>query len=212
MSAEHLLRADLVWIANKIAPAEVVLDLGCGDGALLAKLRDEKDCTVHGIEIDQRVAVEAVAKGISVSCIDLDDGLSMFEDDTFDTVILSQTLMMVRQPEVLLEEMLRVGKRVVVSYPNFANWRVRSYLMFRGRMPVSKSIPYTWYETPNIHHTTIKDFEDLVDELGGAIEAQIVLTRKSNEVMKPVGFWPNLMGDTVVASICHKPAGAKAST
>jgi methionine biosynthesis protein MetW len=129
---------------------------------------------------------------------DLDDGLGMFGTRTFDVVILSQTLQVVRHPERALAEVVRVGRRGIVSFPNFAHWRVRAYLALRGRMPVSNSIPFSWYDTPNIHHTTIKDFRDLVHRRGTRITNEITLLTREGARSRPVRLLPNLFADTAV--------------
>ncbi len=198
MTAAELIRADQSWIAESVPTGSRVLDLGCGDGRLLAKLRDERGCTVRGVEIDEESVVAAIARGISVARFDLDEGLGMYRDGSFDVVILSQTLQVVRRPAFLLAEMMRVGGVCLVSYPNFAHWKVRAYLALRGRMPVSDQIPYTWYETPNIHHTTILDFRDLVSDLGGTLEREVVLRESSPGHLKRVRRFPTLRGETVV--------------
>lgn len=198
MTAAELIRADQSWIAESVPTGSRVLDLGCGDGRLLAKLRDERGCTVRGIEIDEESVVAAIARGISVARFDLDEGLGMYRDGSFDVVILSQTLQVVRRPAFLLAEMMRVGGVCLVSYPNFAHWKVRAYLALRGRMPVSDQIPYTWYETPNIHHTTILDFRDLVSDLGGTLERETVLRESTPGHLKRVHRFPTLRGETVV--------------
>lgn len=198
MTAEELIRADESWIAESVPEGSRVLDLGCGDGRLLAKLRDERGCTVRGVEIDEKSVVAAIARGISVARFDLDEGLGMYRDGSFDVVILSQTLQVVRRPAFLLAEMMRVGGVCLVSYPNFAHWKVRAYLALRGRMPVSDQIPYTWYETPNIHHTTILDFRELVSDLGGTLEREIVLRENTPGHLKRVHRFPTLRGETVV--------------
>jgi methionine biosynthesis protein MetW len=133
---------------------------------------------------------------------DLDEGLSGYGDSSFDFVVLSQTLQVVRRPAFVLREMLRVGQRGIVTFPNFGHWRVRGYLAARGRMPVSRSIPFSWYDTPNIHHTTITDFRDFVAENGGAIEQEVSLvTREWAGQIRRVRVWPNLFADTAVALV-----------
>jgi methionine biosynthesis protein MetW len=133
---------------------------------------------------------------------DLDEGLSGYGDSSFDFVVLSQTLQVVRRPAFVLREMLRVGQRNIVTFPNFGHWRVRGYLAARGRMPVSRSIPFSWYDTPNIHHTTITDFRDFVAANGGAIEQEVSLvTREWAGQIRRVRVWPNLFADTAVALV-----------
>jgi len=203
MSPADLLRADLRLITELVPQGSRVLDLGCGDGALMAHLRDERGCTVRGIELVHTDIAAALEAGLSVVEADLDDGLGAYPDRSFDVVVLSQTLQVVRRPALVLREMLRVGERGVVSFPNFGHWRVRGYLATRGRMPVSRSIPYTWYDTPNIHHTTIKDFRDFVAANGGVVEREIPLLTEGwhRTEVRRVATWPNLLADTAVAVV-----------
>lgn len=203
MSPADLLRADLQLITELVPRGSRVLDLGCGDGSLMAHLRDERGCTVRGIELDHADIAAAIERGLSVVEADLDAGLAGYPDASFDVVVLSQTLQVVRKPALVLREMLRVGERGIISFPNFGHWRVRGYLAARGRMPVSRSIPYTWYDTPNIHHTTIKDFRDFVSANGGRIEQEVSLLTEAWHLreIRRVRFWPNLLADTAVAVV-----------
>ncbi len=199
MTTAEFLRADQALIADIVPAGARVLDLGCGDGALLARLRDEHGAFVRGVEIDLGKIGGCVERGLSVVQADLDDGLSDFRDSSFDVVILSQTLQVVRRPAFVVSEMLRVGARGVVSFPNFAYWRNRAHLAIRGRMPVSAAIPYAWYETPNIHHTTLRDFRDLCDRNGAVIEREIPLVGGSDgRPGREVGVLPNLLADSAV--------------
>lgn len=206
MSPEDLLRPDLRLITQLVPQGSSVLDLGCGDGSLLAHLRDERGCSVRGVEVDHADIAAAISQGLSVVENDLDEGLSGYRDNTFDIVVLSQTLQVVRRPAFVLREMLRVGEKSIVSFPNFGYWRIRGYLASRGRMPVSRSIPYSWYDTPNIHHTTLKDFRDFVDANGGRIEQEIPLLTGNwhRPDIRRVGFVPNLFADTAVAVVGSK--------
>jgi methionine biosynthesis protein MetW len=139
-----------------------VLDIGCGDGALLAALRDGKQVDARGMELDPHDVAECVAKGLSVMQGDADTDLVDYPDATFDYAILSQTLQTTKRPDKVLDELLRVGRKAFVSFPNFGHWRVRASLLWHGRMPVTRLLPVAWYETPNIHHVTVSDFRDLV--------------------------------------------------
>lgn len=158
------LRPDLQIIADNIAPGSRVLDIGCGDGALMAALRDNKQVDARGLEIDPSNVASAVSKGLSVIQGDADADLSAYPDGSFDYAILSQTLQTTMRPDAILDELLRIGQQAFVSFPNFAHWRVRMSLLFGGRMPVTRLLPERWYDTPNIHHVTIDDFRALVRE------------------------------------------------
>ncbi|MEP3225177.1 MAG: methionine biosynthesis protein MetW [Parasphingorhabdus sp.] len=156
------LRPDLQIIADNIRPNARILDIGCGDGALMAALRDQKQVDARGLEIEPANVASAVSKGLSVVQGDADTDLSAYPDGSFDYAILSQTLQTTHRPDVILDQLLRIGKQAFVSFPNFAHWRVRMSLLFGGRMPVTRLLPQTWYDTPNIHHVTIDDFRALV--------------------------------------------------
>lgn len=168
----NALRPDLAAIAAAIAPNTRVLDIGCGDGALLAELRDAKQVDARGIEIDGSCVERCVAQGLSVVQGDADSALADYPDKGFDYAVLSQTLQTARRPDLMLDQLLRVGKQAFVSFPNFAHWRTRSALMFGGRMPVTRAIPVSWYETQNIHHVTVKDFRELAREKRATIEQE----------------------------------------
>lgn len=170
------LRPDLTIIADNVAPATRVLDIGCGDGALLAALRNEKQVDARGMELDPHGVAECVAKGLSVMQGDADSDLSDYPDATFDYAILSQTLQTTKRPDMVLDELLRVGRKGFVSFPNFAHWKVRASLLWNGRMPVTRLLPIAWYETPNIHHVTIRDFRELVSDRGYRIEGEWFLS------------------------------------
>lgn len=156
------LRPDLQIIADNISPNARVLDIGCGDGALMAALRDQKQVDARGLEIEPANVASAVSKGLSVVQGDAGTDLSAYPDGSFDYAILSQTLQTTHRPNQILGELLRIGQQAFVSFPNFAHWRVRMSLLVGGRMPVTRLLPQTWYDTPNIHHVTIDDFRALV--------------------------------------------------
>lgn len=164
------LRPDLAIIANHVDRGARILDVGCGDGALMAALRDQQGCDARGLELDPVNVAAAVGRGLSVIQGDADTDLADYPDDSFDYAILSQTLQTTRRPDWVLEQLLRIGRHAFVSFPNFAHWRVRASLLFGGRMPVTRLLPIAWYATPNIHHVTVDDFRALVKERGIAIE------------------------------------------
>jgi methionine biosynthesis protein MetW len=186
------MRADLAAIAQWVAPQARVLDLGCGDGSLLRTLWNERQAPGYGVEIDDAAVLECVENDVNVLQVDLESGLSLFGDHTFDCVILSETLQTIHRTEFLMREMLRVGREVIVSFPNFGHWNARLQVLL-GRMPVSATLPYEWYETPNVHHCTTMDFEDLCRRLGIRIRERLVLHKG-----RPVTFLPNLLGSVAV--------------
>ncbi|MBN8816561.1 MAG: methionine biosynthesis protein MetW [Sphingomonas sp.] len=188
------LRPDLAVIAANVARGSRVLDVGCGDGALMAALRDEKGVDARGLELDPDDVASAVGRGLSVVQGDADVDLAGYPDQSFDYAILSQTLQTTRAPDVVLEHLLRIGRRAFVSFPNFAHWRVRASLLWGGRMPVTRLLPVAWYATPNIHHVTIDDFRALLKERGITIEGAWFLSgdKQTSELMA------NLLGEHAV--------------
>ena len=182
-------RADFATIAGWLAPKARVLDLGCGDGSLLAYLQRERGATGYGIEIDDAGVLACVANGVNVLQSDLESGLAGFDNASFDCVILSQTLQAMRHTEDIVNEMLRVGRDAIVTFPNFGHWSHRLQIL-RGRMPVSSSLPYQWYDTPNIHLCTVADFDAFLAKRGCQVEDRIVLANGA-----PVGVLPNLRGE-----------------
>jgi methionine biosynthesis protein MetW len=176
------LRPDLAAIADAVPAGARVLDIGCGDGALLAHLRDTKQVDARGIDVSAANVATAVARGLSVVQGDADADLGDYPDQAFDTVILSDTLQAMRSPATVLAELVRIGRRAIVSFPNFGHWRVRASLAFGGRMPMTKSLPVSWHETPNIHFCTIDDFRALAAERALRVESATFLsggTRRS---------------------------------
>ena len=156
------MRADLRVIEPWVEPATQVLDLGCGDGTLLAYLQKKKKVLGYGLEIGQKQITGCIEKGVNVVEQDLDKkGLRNFADNQFDTVIMTQALQAIKRPDVMLDEMMRIGRQGIVTFPNFGYWRCRHYLLWHGKMPMSKTLPHTWYNTPNIHLCTFKDFQEL---------------------------------------------------
>lgn len=171
------LRLNYSIITNIVDNGAKVLDLGCGDGDLLAQLIEEKGVKGIGIEISQNSVISALEKGLSVIQGDIDEGLKEFGDKEYDWVILNQTLQSTEKPDYVIEEMLRVGKRAVVSFPNFAYWRVRFYLFFTGHMPKSKILPFEWYDTPNIHLLTVNDFYEFCKKRNIKILKSVYMTK-----------------------------------
>lgn len=164
------LRPDLAIIAANVAPGTRVLDVGCGDGALMAALRGDKQVDARGLELDPANVSAAVARGLSVIQGDADTDLTDYPANSFDYAILSQTLQTTHRPDRVLDELLRIGRKAFVSFPNFAHWRVRVSLLWGGRMPVTRLLPLAWYETPNIHHVTVDDFRAFVAGRGITVE------------------------------------------
>jgi methionine biosynthesis protein MetW len=184
-------RADFDLITDWIAPGDRVLDLGCGDGALLKHLIETRGVHGWGVEIDDATVLAAIRNGINVIQGNLEKGLDEFADQAFDHVVLSRTLQTVRHTEGILREMLRVGREAVVSFPNFAYWKnLRSVL--EGRMPVSEDLPYQWYDSPNVRFFTVLDFEDLCDRMGLVIRERHVLDEEGNLVENEVNFLGSL--------------------
>ena len=163
-------------ITSLIPVGSTVLDVGCGDGTLM-KMLVEKNIHTTGIDIDQKNIIKCLEKGLSVIQGDIDEGLQGYPDKSYDYVILNQTLQSTEKPDFVIQEMLRVGKKVFISFPNFAYWRVRFYLMFQGKMPKSNILPFEWFDTPNIHLLTIKDFYDFAKRFDFKIEKKLCLTR-----------------------------------
>ena len=188
-------RVDLLVMAEMIGRGAKVLDVGCGDGELL-KLLERKGVDGRGIELSRDGVNECVAKGLAVIQGDADTDLSDYPNDAFDYVILSQTLQATRHPRQVLEHMLRIGRQAVVSFPNFGHWRIRLQLMFGGRMPRTDNLPETWYDTPNIHFCTIKDFHQLTLVVGARIERAVALNAWGTPLRlnAPWWFW-NLFGE-----------------
>ena len=189
-------RVDLLRVAELVAPKSRVLDVGCGDGGLLRLLAEERSVDGRGIELSQQGVNDCVAKGLSVIQGDADADLVDYPDDAFDYVILSQTLQATRQPRVVLEHMLRIGRRAIVSVPNFGHWRIRAQVAFLGRMPVTESLSHSWYDTPNIHFCTIKDFVQLCDEINVKMERAVALDLYGRPVPLNLPWWVwNMFGE-----------------
>lgn len=189
MSVNGAPRVDLQAIANMIEPRARVLDVGCGTGELLELLQNDKQVDGRGVELSQRGVNECVARGLSVIQGDADHDLVYYPDKGFDYVILSQTLQATYNPKDVLEQLLRIGERVIVSVPNFGHWSVRFSLLFKGQMPVTKDLPYSWYDTPNIHFCTIRDFMNLCDEVGAKVESAMALDGNGEKIGLSLPWW-----------------------
>jgi methionine biosynthesis protein MetW len=198
-------RVDLLLVASMVEANSRVLDVGCGDGALLRLLAAEKGVDARGIELSQRGVNDCVAEGLSVIQGDADTDLAAYPDDSFDYVILSQTLQATRRPRHVLEDMLRIGRRAVVSFPNFGHWRIRAQIAFGGHMPVTPNLALPWYETPNIHFCTIEDFIDLVKTIGARIERGVALDRFGKPLAYSAPWIWNLFGEQGVFLLTRKP-------
>lgn len=188
-------RLDYALIESLIEPDSAVLDIGCGDGELLEELTIDKNIKAKGIELDQHLVLECVNRGLTVIQHDVEKGLKNHADKKFDYVILSQTVQTLKNPEKVLMELLRVGKKVIVSFPNFAYWRCRLQLFFRGKAPVTKKLPFEWYNSPNIHFLSMRDFNLFCRKLGAKVEKRIPLAENRKS---PVGIASNLLAEQII--------------
>lgn len=192
-------RPDHLLIAGMVEPGSRVLDVGCGDGALLDLLTRERGVDGRGIELSHDGVSRCVARGLSVIQGDADTDLAAYPDDCFDYVILSRTIQATRQPYRVLEHLLRIGRRAIVSFPNFGHWQVRMHLALRGTMPVNDNLPETWYDTPNIHFCTIRDFVELCKLIGARTERGVALHANGRPVTVNAPWWVwNLFGEQAV--------------
>jgi len=199
MSVNAMPRIDLQVIADLITPQARVLDVGCGDGELLELLERDKQVDGRGVEISQSGVNECVGRGLSVIQGDADTDLVYYPDKGFDFALLSQTLQATHNPRAVVEHLLRIGDRAIVSFPNFGHWRMRLALLLKGRMPVTKKLPYSWYDTPNIHFCTIRDFVHLCDEIGAKVERAVAIDGNGQKIgfSMPWWFW-NFFGEQAV--------------
>ncbi len=195
MSAAYI-RPDFDVVTHWVPQGASVLDLGCGDGELLARLVRERNAQGYGVEIADAGVLASMQRGLNIVQADIEGGLNLFGDAAFDVVILSQTLQATRHTEALVSEVLRVGKSAIVTLPNFGHWSVRWQLGIGGRMPVSKRLPYQWYDTPNVHFSTIRDFDVFCTEKGIRVERRAVLAGGHE-----ISLLPNVRGETAVFQI-----------
>ncbi len=195
------MRPDLDVVADLVGSGRRVLDLGCGDGALLENLIAERDCSGLGVERELDDFHACISRGVPVTQGDLEDELPRFGAGDFDVAVLSLTLQAVRRPDQVLTEMKRVAPRLVVSLPNFAHWKLRTALALRGRMPVTDSLPYQWYDTPNIHLCTIADFEELARTLDLTIDRRVLIDATGHRVTGLATRAPNLLAERAVYSL-----------
>ena len=182
------LRPDLAAIAAHVEPGSRVLDIGCGDGTLMAELEAVRNVDARGMELDAGLVERCVARGLSVVQGDANTDLADYPDKAFDYAILSQTLQTATRPDLMLDQLLRVGRKAFVSFPNFAHWRTRSALMFGGRMPVTRALPVSWYETANIHHVTVDDFRELARAKRAVIEREWFFANE-RQIGAPAANW-----------------------
>jgi methionine biosynthesis protein MetW len=184
----NTIRLDHRIIYGIVEPQARVLDLGCGDGELLSLLAREKNAKVQGIELSDQAIYKCVEKGLSVFHGDIDSGLSEYPDKSFDYVILNQSMQELRKADFVIEETLRVGRKVIVGFPNFAYYKGRFMLFLKGKAPITKSLPYRWYDTPNLHFLSISDFKDFCQDKNIKIIDSFYLGKD-----RPIKFWPNLL-------------------
>lgn len=200
------IRVDLQLIADMVAPGSRVLDVGCGDGALLQYLWKSKEVDGRGVELSQAGVNACVRNGLSVIQGDADTDLKNYPSDAFDYVILSQTLQATHNPRTVLDHMARIGKRSIVSFPNFGYWRVRTSLFFGGRMPMTENLPQPWYNTPNIHFCTIRDFVALAREMNLHVEQGLALNGDGRPIgLDPAGALANILAEQAVFLLSRSP-------
>ena len=175
------IRKDWDLIESLIKEKSRILDIGCGKGELIERLEKNLNANIHGIEKNQDMALQGIAKGLNITHGDAEKDLSQYANQSFDYVILSQTLQAMMEPQKILKELLRVGSKAIVSFPNFGHWKIRLQLLLTGKMPITEGLPHSWYETPNIHFFTLKDFENLCKDMNIVIESSIGLTSNGKQ-------------------------------
>ena len=181
MNSMKSIRKDWNLIESLINNKSRILDVGCGEGDLIKQLQENLNANVHGIEKSQDMAIKGIARGLNITHGDAEKDLSQYSNQSFDYVILSQTLQAMMDPKKILIELLRVGSKAIVSFPNFGHWKIRLQLLLWGKMPITEGLPYSWYDTPNIHFFTLKDFENLCEEMNIVIERSIGLTNRGKQ-------------------------------
>ena len=185
------IRKDWDLIESLIKEKSRILDIGCGKGELIEQLEKNLNANIHGIEKNQDMALQGISKGLNITHGDAEKDLSQYANQSFDYVILSQTLQAMMEPQKILKELLRVGSKAIVSFPNFGHWKIRLQLLLTGKMPITEGLPHSWYETPNIHFFTLKDFENLCKDMNIVIEKSIGLTNKGKQFSIQESFFPS---------------------
>ena len=191
-------------ISNFIEPKSKVLDLGCESGDLLKRLKDEKNIHGIGVEINEQKVIKCIEKGLCVFQGDIDGGLNEYQSNSYDYVILNQTLQLTQRPEYVIKEMLRVGSKIIIGLPNFGYWKVRSQLFFSGKMPKSESLPFEWFDTPNIHLVTIKDFREFCNKREIEILKEVYLTKTKRQKCFLYNYIPNLLAEEAIFLLTKK--------
>jgi homoserine O-acetyltransferase len=204
-SSDEKRRLDLEMISRLIRPGESIMDLGCGDGLFLHHMKVRGCDRVQGVDNDEERVVAAIERGVDVILADLNQPLDCFDDNSFDTVVLSRTMQVLYDPSVAMSELLRIGQRAIVSFPNFGYWRNRHQLAWTGRVPVSRNLPFSWIETPNLHHLSLKDFESWCDREGIDIDRRIAM---DYEMVEQIRFMPNLRATDAIYIIRRDHNGA----
>ncbi len=205
MNSIKSIRKDWDLIESLITEKSRILDIGCGEGDLIRQLEKNLEAHVHGIEKDQDMALKGIAKGLNITHGDAEKDLFQYANQTFDYVILSQTLQAMIEPKKILTELLRVGSKAIVSFPNFGHWKIRLQLLLWGKMPITKGLPYSWYDTPNIHFFTLKDFENLCKDMNIVIENSIGLTNKGKQFSINDSFLPtNIITHEAIFLLSYK--------
>lgn len=196
---QNTARVDLLLISEMVEPGSRVLDVGCGDGTLLQILAETRNVDARGVEISQAGVNQCVARGLSVVQGDADSDLVNYPDHAFDFAILSQTIQATYRPRHVLEQLLRIGRHAIISFPNFGHWKIRGQVLFGGRMPMTENLPNSWYDTPNIHFCTIKDFVALCDEIDAKVDQAVALNAMGQKLgfSAPL-FLQNLVGEQAV--------------